>query len=220
MRTLTRNLAAEFIGTAALLTAVIGSGVMADTLAGDAKAVALFGNVIPTIAMLYVLITALLPVSGAHFNPAVTAVFWWRGEIDHRNALGYIAVQCVGGIAGVCLAHAMFSLDVVQFSIHPRNGYGQWLAEWVATFGLMLTILTVRETRPDSLAVAVPVYILAACWFTASTSFANPAVTLARMFSDTYAGIRPVDVVPFVLCQLTGAFSAHFCVLVLAPSKQ
>lgn len=209
MHSFSQRVFAEFVATAGLLAAVAGSGIMADTLSGPAHGVALFGNVLPTVAMLYVLILAFGPISGAHFNPVVTAVFWWRGETGRKEALAFIAAQILGAVLGVVLAHAMFGLDLVQVAVHPRTGYGQWFAEWMATFGLMVTILMIRETRPDAVAGAVAIYILAACWFTASTSFANPAVTIARMFSDTYVGIRPADVVPFMVAQFLGGFSAH-----------
>ncbi|TPW29790.1 aquaporin family protein [Martelella alba] len=212
--------AAEFVGTAALLATVIGSGIMADTLSVGAAGTALFGNVIPTAAILYVLILALGPVSGAHFNPVVTSVFLKRGEIGVVDATIYVVMQCAGAVFGVWIAHAMFDLSLLQVSDHVRSGPGQWLGEWVATFGLMLTILCVRVSKPDSVAAAVALYIASACWFTASTSFANPAVTFARAFSDTYAGIRPQDVLPFILFQFLGGFAGHYCSAIFLAARK
>lgn len=203
-----RALAAEFFGTAFLLATVVGSGIMAEQLAGGNVAIALLGNTIPTGAILYVLITIFGPVSGAHFNPAVTVVFLLKREISERRAIAFIAVQCVAGVLGVWAAHAMFDLDIVQFSQKARTGSPQWFAEFIATFGLLLTILGSVRFRPDSVAMSVGLYITAAYWFTASTSFANPAVTLARSFSNTFAGIAPGHVLAFVLAQLTGALCA------------
>ena len=207
-----RKLAAEGVGTAFLLATVVGSGIMAERLAGGNVAVALLGNTIPTGAILVVLITMLGPISGAHFNPAVTLVFALRREIAAREAVLYTAVQVVGGIAGVLLAHAMFEETIMQFSMKARTGGAQWLAEGVATFGLIFTILTTLKMRESAVPMAVGLYITAAYWFTASTSFANLAVTLARGFSDTFAGIRPADVPLFVVAQLVAAAAALvFC---------
>lgn len=203
-----RALAAEFFGTAFLLVTVVGSGIMAEQLAGGNVAIALLGNTIPTGAILYVLITIFGPVSGAHFNPAVTLVFLLKRENSERRATAFIAVQCVAGVLGVWVAHAMFDIDIVQFSQKARTGSPQWFAEFIATFGLLLTILGSVRFRPDSVAMAVGLYITAAYWFTASTSFANPAVTLARSFSNTFAGIAPGHVLAFVLAQLSGALCA------------
>ena len=215
-----QRLAAEFIGTAFLLATVVGSGIMAERLAGGNVAIALLGNTIPTGAILVVLITMLGPISGAHFNPAVTLVFAARREIAAREGAYFCIVQVAGGLAGVWTAHLMFGEDVVQFSQKVRTGGAQWFAEGVATFGLVFTILATLKARENAVAMAVGLYITAAYWFTASTSFANPAVTIARGFSDTFAGIRPQDVVPFVLAQLTAALLAWaFCSWLLADRK-
>lgn len=204
----TQRVFSEFLGTTLLLAAVIGSGIMGAKLAGGNDALALLGNTLPTGAILVVLITMLGPVSGAHFNPAVSGVFWMRGEITSLLALMYVFAQILGGIAGVVLAHAMFDLPLVQAATKVRSGAGQWLAESVATFGLILTIIGTLQARPKAVAVSVGLFITAAYWFTASTSFANPAVTIARAFSDTFAGIRADDVGAFILGQLTGAMLA------------
>ncbi len=186
---------AEFVGTAFLLATVIGSGIMAQRLSGGNDALALLGNTLPTGAMLVVLILIFGPVSGAHFNPAVTLVFGLRGEMAWPLAAVYVALQIAGGIAGVWIAHLMFDLPVLQVSAHVRTGFDQWLAEGVATFGLLLTILGCVARAPAAVAYAVGLYITAAYWFTASTSFANPAVTIARALSDTFAGIAPGGVI-------------------------
>jgi len=212
MNTLSRKLAAEFIGTLFLLATVVGSGIMAEQLAGGNIAIALLGNTIPTGAILTVLITMLGPISGAHFNPAVTLVFAIKQELSQREAALYVIVQIIAAIAGVWLAHLMFDENVFQASQKIRSGGSQWLSEGVATFGLVFTILATLRARPDSVAMAVGLYITAAYWFTASTSFANPAVTIARGFSDTFAGIRPVDVPWFIAAQLLAAVCALlFC---------
>jgi glycerol uptake facilitator-like aquaporin len=203
-----QRVAAEFLGTALLLATVIGSGIMGAKLSAGNDALALLGNTLPTGAILVVLITVFGPVSGAHFNPAVSGVFWLRGEVNSRLALFYVVAQVCGGLIGVAAAHAMFDLPVVQLATKMRTGTGQWFAEGVATFGLMLTILGTLQARPKAVAVNVGLYITAAYWFTASTSFANPAVTIARAFSDTFAGIRLADVVPFIIAQLAGALLA------------
>lgn len=208
--TLSRRLAAEFIGTAFLLATVVGSGIMAESLAAGNLAIALMGNTIPTGAVLVVLITMLGPISGAHFNPAVTVVFSLRGGMVASDAAAYCAVQIFGGLAGVMAAHVMFDDTIVQFSQKMRTGPSQWFAEWVATFGLVATILLTVRARASAVPMAVGLYITAAYWFTASTSFANPAVTIARGFSDTFAGIRIDDVPAFVLAQFIGAFCALF----------
>ena len=196
---------AEFVGTAALLAVVVGSGIMGQTLAAGNDAIALLANALATGAGLLVLITLFAPLSGAHFNPAVSLVMAVRGELPWPRVLPYLAAQVVGGVAGVLLAHAMFDLPLLQASTHGRSGWPQWLAEVTATAGLLLTILGgVRHAR-DKVATLVALYIVAAYWFTASTSFANPAVTLARSLSDTFAGIAPADVGGFVLAQLAGA---------------
>lgn len=205
---LARRLAAEFIGTAFLLATVVGSGIMAERLAGENVAIALLGNTIPTGAILVVLITMLGPISGAHFNPAVTLVFWLKKQLSVSEGAAYVAVQIVGGIVGVWAAHLMFAEPVFQSSMTERTGGAQWFAEGVATFGLLFTILATLKARESAVAMAVGLYITAAYWFTASTSFANPAVTIARAWSDTFAGIRPVDAPAFIMAQLAGAVIA------------
>lgn len=203
-----QRLGAEALGSALLLATVIGSGIMGERLAGGNVALALLGNTIPTGAILVVLITMLGPISGAHFNPAVTAVFALRGEIARSEALAYVVAQMLGAVLGVMAAHLMFEESVLQISAKVRSGPAQWFAEWVAAFGLVVTILLTLRTNASAVAASVGLYITAAYWFTASTSFANPAVTVARALSDTFAGIRPADVAPFVLAQLAGAVSA------------
>ncbi|MDK1490326.1 MIP/aquaporin family protein [Sinorhizobium sp. 7-81] len=204
---LPRRLAAEALGTAMLVATVVGSGIMADRLTDDV-ALSLLGNTIPTGAILVVLITVLGPLSGAHFNPAVTMVFALRRKIEANAALFYVVAQIVGGIAGSVVAHAMFELPLIQISATARTGTGQWLAEAVAAFGLVLTILAGLRFRSDAIPWLVGLYITAAYWFTASTSFANPAVAIARALSDTFAGIRPVDLPGFILAEIFGALLA------------
>ena len=204
---LPRRLAAEALGTAVLVATVVGSGIMADRLSDDA-AVSLLGNTLPTGAILVVLITTLGPISGAHFNPAVTLVFALRREIEANAALAYVAAQIIGGVAGTFLAHAMFELPILQFSTTVRTGAGQWIAEAVAAFGLVFTILAGLRFRADAVPWLVGLYITAAYWFTASTSFANPAVAIARALSDTFAGIRPTDLPGFIAAELLGALLA------------
>ena len=203
-----RRLAAEFIGTAFLLATVVGSGIMAERLAGGNVAIALLGNTIPTGAILVVLITMLGPISGAHFNPAVTLVFALRQGIAGRLALFYVLAQIAGGLVGVWAAHLMFEEQVLQVSLKARTGGAQWFAEGVATFGLVFTILATLRARENAVAMAVGLYITAAYWFTASTSFANPAVTIARSFSDTFAGIAPANMPAFIVAQCIGAVAA------------
>jgi len=205
---LSRRLAAEAVGTALLLATVIGSGIMAAELAGGNLALALLGNTLATGAILVVLVLALAPISGAHLNPAVSLVFALRRELPLRVWLSYAAAQTVGAVGGVLLAHGMFSQPLVQFSSTVRTGPGQWLAELVATFGLIGAILCVAKSRPASVAYAVGLYISAAYWFTSSTSFANPAVTAARALSDTFAGIDAANAPAFVIAQLAGALVA------------
>ncbi|WP_138421556.1 aquaporin [Maritimibacter alexandrii] len=202
-----RKLVAEALGTALLVATVVGSGIMADALSPD-DAVALIGNTLATGAILVVLITVLGPVSGAHFNPAVTLAFLVRGGIDPKLAGAYVAVQIAGGIVGTVLAHAMFELHLVQVATQVRAGPPQWLAEVVATFGLLMAILGGLRARPDAVPALVGLYISAGYWFTASTSFANPAVAIARSLTDTFAGIRPVDLPGFVVAQCTGSLIA------------
>jgi glycerol uptake facilitator-like aquaporin len=205
---LSRRLLAEALGTAFLLATVIGSGIMAERLAGGNLALALLGNTLPTGAILTVLILIFGPVSGAHFNPAVSLVFALRGELEWREFALYVAVQTCAAVAGVLIAHAMFDLPLWQISAKARVGLAQSFAEFVATFGLLLTILGCVARAPTAIAYAVGLYITAAYWFTASTSFANPAVTIARALSDTFAGIAPGGVIAFVVAQLLGAMAA------------
>jgi glycerol uptake facilitator-like aquaporin len=205
---LRQKLAAEALGTAFLLAAVVGSGVMAAKLAGGNMALALLGNTIPTGAILVVLIVIFAPLSGAHFNPAVSIAFALRGALAPRALAPYVAAQVIGGILGVWAAHLMFDLPVWQVATTARAGAGQWFAEFVATFGLLLTIFGCVARAPASTPYAVGLYITAAYWFTASTSFANPAVTIARAFSDTFAGIAPSGVIAFILAQLAGMLAA------------
>jgi len=202
-----RRLAAEGLGTLLLVCTVVGSGIMAETLTAD-TAVALLGNTIPTGAILVVLITMLGPVSGAHFNPAVTLVFALRRDLPAGLALGYVAAQVAGGLAGAALAHMMFEQPALQISQNLRSGQGQWLAEGVATFGLVGTILAGIRFRAEAVPWLVGLYITAAYWFTASTSFANPAVAIARGITDTFSGIRPVDVPAFIAAEAAGALVA------------
>ncbi|MFZ5657196.1 MAG: aquaporin [Pseudomonadota bacterium] len=205
MTPLPRRLFAEFLGTALLLATVVGSGVMGMELSGGNRGVALLANAGATAAALYVLIVLLGPVSGAHMNPAVSLVARLRGELDARTLAGYVLAQVAGAVAGVALAHLMFGLDVVQWGDHARTGASQWLSEAVATAGLVLTIVLGLRHRAAAVPALVAAYIFAAYWFTASTSFANPAVTLARSITRTFAGIRPEDVPGFVIAQLAGA---------------
>ena len=200
-----QRLGAEAVGTGLLLATVVGSGIMAEMLAGGNVAIALLGNTIPTGAILFVLITMLGPISGAHFNPAVTFAFALRREISVPNGAAYIAAQIIGGILGVWAAHLMFDLEVFQFSQKVRTGGAQWFAESVATFGLVLTIFGTLRFRPEAVPMAVGLYITAAYWFTASTSFANPAVTIARSLTNTFSGIQPADVFMFMIAQFIGA---------------
>ncbi|WP_331374862.1 MIP/aquaporin family protein [Sinorhizobium chiapasense] len=204
---LKRRLAAEALGTAILVATVVGSGIMADRLSDDV-AVSLLGNTIPTGAILVVLISILGPISGAHFNPGVTLVFAARREIETSAAALYVIAQAAGGIAGTLVAHAMFDLHLFQVSETVRTGTGQWIAEAVATFGLVFTILAGLRFREDAIPWLVGLYITAAYWFTASTSFANPAVAIARAFSNTFSGIRPMDVPAFIVAEVLGALVA------------
>jgi glycerol uptake facilitator-like aquaporin len=208
MPTLPQRAFCEWLGTAFLLAAVVGSGIMAQKLAGGNGALALLCNTLPTGAILTVLILMFGPLSGAHFNPAVTLAFALRDGMPWPTAAVYIIAQMLGSIAGVWVAHLMFELPVWQFSITVRTGAGQWLAEAVATFGLLLTVFGCVWRRPDSVPYAVGLYITAAYWFTASTSFANPAVTFARSLSDTFAGIAPTGVPAFIVAQLAGTLAA------------
>ncbi len=204
---LKRQLVAEGLGTALLVATVVGSGIMGDMLSDDV-AVSLLGNTIPTGAILVVLITIFGPISGAHFNPAVTLVFRLRHEITTRDALAFVAVQIIGGILGSLIAHGMFDLPIVQAATKLRTGHAQWFAEIVATFGLISTILAGIKFRVDAVPWLVGLYITAAYWFTASTSFAKPAVTIGRAFTDTFAGINPAHVPGFIIAQIIGALIA------------
>ncbi len=206
--TLLQKLGAEFIGTAGLLATVIGSGIMGETLAGGNVAIALLGNTIATGAILVVLIWVFGPISGAHFNPAVTIAFLVKGEISARDAAIFIVVQVLGALVGMLVAHGMFDLALIQESTKVRTGIGQWFAEGVATFGLVATIFGCIRARPDAVAMAVGLYITAGYWFTASTSFANPAVTIARSFTDTFSGIQPANAPAFIGMQIVGAILA------------
>jgi glycerol uptake facilitator-like aquaporin len=204
---LNRRLVAEALGTAILVATVVGSGIMADRLSDD-TAVSLFGNTIPTGAMLVVLITLLGPISGAQFNPAVTIVLALRREIGVTEAFFYVVAQIGGGVIGTWLAHSMFEVSILELSQTARTGTAQWLAEMVATFGLVFTILLGLRVRRDAIPWLVGLYITAAYWFTASTSFANPAVAIARSLTDTFSGIRPVDVPAFIVSEVAGALLA------------
>jgi glycerol uptake facilitator-like aquaporin len=215
---LPRRLLAEALGSAILVATVVGSGIMAEQLAGGNQAIALLGNTIPTGAILVVLITILGPVSGAHFNPAVTLVFAARGETPWGEVVPYIVVQCVGAVLGTVLAHLMFDLAPLAIGIKARSGPSQWLAEAVATFTLILTILGGLRYAPSAIPWLVGLVITAAYWFTASTSFANPAVTLARGFTTTFAGIAINHVPAFVIAQLVGATVGASVAAALFPS--
>ncbi len=202
---LDRRFAAEGLGAFFLFACVIGSGIMAERLSGGNAAVALLGNTLATGAMLFVLITIFGPISGAHMNPAVSLVAASRGELGWGDAVAYIAAQLIFGIAGAWAAHLMFDLPLLQLSVKSRTGLGQWAGELIATFGLILTILGTVRHRREWVAPAVALYIVAAYWFTSSTSFANPAITIARSLSDSFSGIAPRDVPGFIIAQLTGA---------------
>jgi thioredoxin type arsenate reductase len=208
VHSIARRLIAEAIGTAFLLAAVVGSGIMGDRLAAGNVAIALLANTIATGAALVALILAFGPVSGAHFNPAVTLVDAWQRGIAWRHVPGYIAAQLIGAVAGVAIAHLMFGESIYSVSTHARSGGAQAFSEFVATFGLITVIWGVARTRPSAIPFAVGAYITAAYWFTASTSFANPAVTLARSLTNTFSGIRPMDAPAFIAAQLLGAFAA------------
>lgn len=216
--TVARQATAECVGTAMLLAAVVGSGIMGDRLSGGNVAIALLANTIATGAALVALILTFGPVSGAHFNPAVTLADASQGGLPWNRVPFYIVAQVVGGLAGVAAAHLMFEEPIFQLSRHTRTGGPQLFSEFVATFGLLAVIWGCARRRSAAVPFAVGAYITAAYWFTASTSFANPAVTLARAFTDTFAGIRPVDVAPFVLAQFVGAAAATLLFRWLVPS--
>jgi glycerol uptake facilitator-like aquaporin len=203
--TTARRLLAETLGTAGLLAVVVGSGIMAERLAGGTAAIALLANTLATVGGLYVLIELFAPVSGAHFNPLVSAVMAWRGVLPRALLLPYVLAQMLGAALGAGLAHAMFGLPLVQLATQPRGGAGLWIAEAVATFALLLVVL---RARPERVAAMVAATIGAGYWYTASTSFANPAATLGRMLTDSYTGIAPSSVPMFVLAQFAGAVSA------------
>lgn len=215
---LARRLGAEAMGTLLLVGCVIGSGILADRLSND-DAVALLGNTIATAAMLAVLILSFGPVSGAHFNPAVTVVMALRRELGPTDAIAYVLVQCVGGVLGTMLAHAMFGLPLLQISGAVREGPAIAMSDGVATFALVLTILAVRRNHPGAVAYAVALVIAAGYWWTASTSFANPAVTLARSLTDTFAGIRPADAPGFVAAQILGALAGWGVFAIIFPRE-
>ena len=200
-----RRLTAEALGAGLLVSTIVGSGIMAERLAGGNQALALLCNALATGAVLVVIVTIFAPISGAHFNPAVSAVFAWRGALSPRDLAAYVAAQLFGGVAGTVLAHFMFGLAPLAIGDHGRNGAGQWLGEVVATFTLVLVIVTGIRNAPKALPWLVGLTIVAAYWFTSSTSFANPAVTLARGFTATFAGIAIGDVPGFVIAQLAGA---------------
>lgn len=219
-RPLSARIVAEFLGTALLVAAVVGSGIMAERLSGGNIGLALLANTLATGAALVALILTFGPISGAHFNPVVSISDAIEGGISWSDALMYIGAQCVGGILGTILANAMFSLPLVSMSHHTRNGPAQWLSEFVAAFGLLCVIWGCSRSRSGIVPFAVASYITAAYWFTASTSFANPAVTIARAFSDSFAGIRLQDVGPFVLAQFAGGLAATILFRWLVPTLQ
>ena len=216
---LSRQLAAEALGTGLLVATVVGSGIMAERLTTDG-AVALLANSLPTVASLVVLIVLFGPLSGAHFNPVVSLVEALRGRLSWQRTGAFILVQLAGGVTGTLLAHLMFDLPLVEISDHVRRGSGQWVAEGVATFGLILTILIGSQHRPAWVPALVGLYVGAGYWFTASTCFANPAVTLARTLTATFSGIRPVDLPFFVLAQIAGAVLALLVALWLVPQTR
>ena len=211
-----RRYFAELVGTAALLCAVIGSGIMAEQLSGGNTAVALLANTLATVFALYVLIETIGPISGAHFNPVVSMVMAYRNDLAKHHLLGYIVAQLIGAALGAWLAHAMFDLEILQWSAKVRTGPAQWLAEAVATAGLLFVILRSPEGKASSI---VACYIGAAYWFAASTSFANPAAAFGRMFSNTFAGISPADVPAFVVAQVVGGFLGMCIYLLLKPEQ-
>lgn len=210
-----RALLAEALGSLMLFATVIGSGIMAERLAGGNVAIALLGNTLATGAILFVLVTMFGPISGAHLNPAVTLVMRLRGHLSTRLAMAYVAAQIVGGILGVLIVHVMFDLPVLELSTKIRSGTGQLTGEAVATFGLILTIIGTVRVRPSATPASVALFITAAYWFTSSTSFANPAITVARSLSDTFAGIAPASVPAFIMAQLLAAIAAHLVAKVL-----
>jgi glycerol uptake facilitator-like aquaporin len=217
---LRRRLAAEALGTGLLVATVVGSGIMGAKLAGGNTAIALLGNTLPTGAILIVLITILGPISGAHFNPVVSLVMTLRGQLTRGELAAFILSQIIGGCLGTLVAHLMFDLPLLQLSSTIRTGPAQWCAEFIATFGLLATILGCVRFKPDFVAAAVGLYITAAYWFTASTSFANPAVAVARAFTDTFAGIRLADTPGFIVAQIAGAMAGMVVMGWLLGSEQ
>nr|WP_277923732.1 MIP/aquaporin family protein [Sphingomonas sp. TREG-RG-20F-R18-01] len=215
---LSRRLSAEALGSFFLFAAVVGSGIMAERLSGGNSGVALLANTIATGAMLFVLIGILAPISGANMNPAVSLVAAIRGDLAWWDTVPYVLVQIGGGLLGVWVVHLMFDAPILETSIKARHGIGQWTGEFVATFGLILTIVGTAKHRPDGIPAAVAMYIVAAYWFTSSTSFANPAITIARSLSDSFAGIAPADVPGFILAQLAGAIAGSFVASWLFPN--
>jgi glycerol uptake facilitator-like aquaporin len=214
-----KRVVAECLGTALLLAAVVGSGIMGERLSGGNIAIALLANTIATGAMLVALILTFGPISGAHLNPAVTLADAWQGGLSWRHVPGYIAAQITGAFLGVAAAHLMFSEPVLQLSRHVRSGGAQLFSEFLATFGLLCTVWGCARSRPSAVPFAVGAYITGAYWFTSSTSFANPAVTLARAASDTFAGIRPIDAPGFIAAQLLGAAAATVLFRWLTPTS-
>jgi glycerol uptake facilitator-like aquaporin len=203
-----RTIIAECLGTAVLLATVVGSGMMGESLSGGNTALALLANALATGAILFVLINIFAPLSGAHFNPVVTVAMWWTKRLATSSVAPYMLAQIFGAMLGVVLAHAMFDQSLVQVSVKMRWGVGQWVAEGVATFGLLLTIFGLLRHKPDVIPQAVALYIFGAYWFTASTSFANPAVTIARSLTDTFSGIAPSCVLAFIAAQIAGGLAA------------
>lgn len=218
---LKRRLFSEWLGTALLVAVVVGSGIMGETMAGGNAAIALLGNTLATGAALVVLILIFGPISGAHFNPVVSLSFALQGKLPWPEFLAYIIVQIMGGVAGAMLAHTMFSLPLIEVSTHARTGIAVWTGEIVASFGLLATILGCLRNRPEAIPYAVGLFITSGYWFTSSTSFANPAVTIARLLTDTFSGIRPEDVSGFIAAQIIGALLATivFKWLLNPPSK-
>ena len=218
--TLARRAVAEFLGTGFLVAAVVGSGIMGERLAGGNVAIALLANTVATGAALVALILTFGPISGAHLNPVVTLADAWVGGIPWMEGSHYVLAQILGGLSGAIAAHLMFGLSVISLSQHARSGPAQWFSEFVATFGLLSVIWGCSRLRSNAVPFAVGAYITAAYWFTASTSFANPAVTIARCLSDTFAGIRPVDAPWFVIAQFLGGFAATVLFQWLVPNLQ